>query len=254
MKKVVLAIALLGLLAGPAVADIVQDFGISVGRYQSFGEAAAPRVAGQEIYTQLGVLAGASQGLNTWVTDDLALDWVTNSPASTVLDTASFSIHNQSNNGGVIDTVTLDLSFWVDDGASAPGGVTTPLLGGYTGITLNFMDEFNTPGSGLAEGFYTIVTLAGLNIDLLGNAGVWAGTRPTAMTGGANGIGQVGGGVPTLGSSWDGWYKDDGVAPGFVWWGGNPPGALVWELTVPEPGTLALLGLGGMMLLRRRRA
>lgn len=49
----------------------------------------------------------------------------------------------------------------------------------------------------------------------------------------------------------DGWYEWDGAAYHWWWYGGNPSSDLYAAMT-PEPGALVLLAVGALALLRRR--
>ena len=51
----------------------------------------------------------------------------------------------------------------------------------------------------------------------------------------------------------DGWIEYDGTGYHWWWWSGSPHADLYCAMSgVPEPATLALFGLCGLALLRRR--
>lgn len=54
---------------------------------------------------------------------------------------------------------------------------------------------------------------------------------------------------PTLGSSHD-LFASGGT---LFFFGGDPHANFAWEIAVPAPGSMALLGLGGLVAIRRRR-
>jgi hypothetical protein len=257
MRRGLLALALVSLLAAPAVADL-NVASVDIGTPQLRGQVSHTRAAGQEIYQNLTPVGGyGGQGLDKWVIDDMVLDY-TLAGGDTILDTVSFSLYYSSTAfaGSTIDSVDVDVGFWVDDLANGPGTATTPLLGGFS-LTLDY-----GVGQGLAPGYYSVWTITGVGIDLGGAPNIMAGTQYTGVTGTGfyeeTKLGQIIADPPTIGSSGDFFYNQAG--PGlpdgngnWSWFGGAPHANFLWEMTVPEPGSLSLLGIGALVLLRRRR-
>src|SRR5262249_13775732 len=132
------------------------------------------------------------------------------------------------------------------------GGVIGASLGGFSGSV--------TFGSPLPAGFFSVITFTGLSglgtpinlstTDLLVSPQL-------STTVGSTRAGIAGSSPVTVGSSPVSFYKNDPSSPpaGFyVFSGGATPGDPIYKLvTIPAPGSLALLGLGGLIAGRRRR-
>lgn len=169
----------------------------------------------------------------------------------------------------------VDIAFYVNDGVNYPNTPTTPYLGGFN---VDFPE--GSFGTGAWPGYAIEHTVSDVGIDLAydhdGDSAtpnvkadqIWAGLICNSATGDAdldlNGIGgiivmppqDVGG----VGETTDGWFESPRIPgpPDGSWFSlgfpeGGPPMNRVWELTVPEPGTLSLLAFGGLALLLRKR-
>ena len=248
MKRVLLCMALASLACAPAMAEIaVASTDVIVGEAQAV---TVNRGVGQEIYQNLSPVAGyTGQDLGIWVYDDLQLDYAL-SGGNTLLDTVTFSVYYSSGGalGSSLDTADIDIAFYVDDGVSDP--MVSPFLGGFN-ISVDFTD--GTPGTGLPPGYYSLITVPNVGIDLLGEQYIWAGAAYSAIGGtvAPGDAGQIIAGPQTIGASQDYFFEDPG---GLFYFGGDPKADFLWELSVvPEPATLGLMALGGIALLRRRR-
>ena len=207
----------------------------------------------------IGVLfavAGPTQGA-TIILSDLASDGAT-PPSPTVLDATfdftlssnlleddpilTFSVHNQTT---VPDEFDINELYF-----NAPDNVTgMSVISGGTGWTL---DLDNAPGGGFnvnGFGMYDVAMVDGVGGDpheiIPGEIHVFeiqlSGAGPIADIGFVSEFTEIDpgfGGTPTL------------VAAKFV---SGPGDASAYGATIPEPGSLAMLVLGGLMLLRRRR-
>lgn len=74
--------------------------------------------------------------------------------------------------------------------------------------------------------------------------------RITDLQGGSTSAGQLVFDPPTIGASQSYFWKNDVYGYSF---GGppNPPGNFVWEIGVPEPASMLLVGLAGLLIRRR---
>lgn len=248
MRRVLLCMAMVSLTCPPALGElVVASTDTIVGQAQA---ASVDRGVGQEIYQNLSPVAGfPAQDVGVWLYDDLELDY-TLSGGNTVLDTIMFSVYHSSDGaaGSTLDTADIDIAFYVDDGVTLPP--VSAYLGGLS-VIVDFTD--GTPGTGLEPGYYSTITVPNVGVDLLGEVYIWAGTEYSAISGTADPtlLGQVVAGPQTIGASQDYFYMDPG---GLTWFGGDPKADFLWELTVvPEPATLGILALGGLVVLRRRR-
>ncbi|GEM_PF-3125112 len=187
---------------------------------------------------------GFSQNPGAWIGDDLQLDYQTAPEGYRTLNSVSWTVWNAST-AGPLNTCDVQLTFWsLYDG--------TPL----GTITFQGLDPY------LPSYYYTIYTatdLCSLGIVLPEDGWIGVAARIYNLTGGATKAGQILYNPPILGSSADMFYLDNTVATppgtnqGWYWFGGNPVANFLWAIEVcPEPASLALLALGGLMLIRRR--
>jgi hypothetical protein len=170
-----------------------------------------------------------------------------------MMDGKSMLLQTAGGGAGFMQTkLTLPGAVWNDHGVN----LTYP---GFTGIDMKFMIPANTPGSNLPWGnmggaggnvFLSMFDCWGQNVF----KAVYPGTQPTpGGTGWPNGkIFSMPFSTYTVsGMNLENVYQ---ITVGFesTYWG---TGALFIDNVVltPEPATMALLGLGGLALLRRRK-
>lgn len=205
----------------------------------------------------------------TWIMgDDCQL---LNLSGGSIVDEVTFSAVNgtstSSLGGGTAinvaaSAIQADIYFWdllgTDFNPTAPNFETKALLGGFT---------VNLPAlNSLTFGNLTVTGLSGLNINV-GSGNVWMGvvfhdnaSIAGDQTAAAQRYGQIiANQVPTVGASANFIFKDkiNGVADaaGFTYNSPITQSNLNYRIaTIPTPGSFALLGLGGLVVARRRRA
>ena len=264
MKTALVAVAL-G-LAGTAMADVEMQAGnltrgtqYTLGEATNFGDRATPGASYSNIDTFTGSAfsnGGASGGITRMVMDDLtfALPYL----AGQNISSFTFSVTN-------LNTVAVSarprVRFWLADGAGgAPGTYySSPAAVGYTFNAISFGAN--------SVGLFTGAIGPGFLQPAAGQT-LWAGiTFDNVGTGATdaqlNLLGQGIFGPPVVGSSQDAFFHT--AAAGSFFASNNPAGAITnfggapvanfgWEFNVPAPGSVALLGMGGLLAARRRRA
>ena len=244
MNRAAISALALVALAGVAMADVVSpedlQFGGSVVTDIYGNTQTGTNRGGTVIYSNTASAANAgtsSLDLNTRWGDSLHMT------GSGVLDEFSLTVFNSSSSGntGSILTYEVEVLFY--------RLADTSFVGGFSG-TINF-------GAGLNPGFYSVVTftgLSGLGIDL-DTADVLATQKRLSHTGTSFRMGVASLVPVTIGSSDLSFYKDDPSSPpaGFYTFSSGAPADLGYQVVIPTPGALALLGFGGAFAARRRR-
>lgn len=207
------------------------------------GEMVSPRGTGVAVYDNTGSPANfavsSTDLASTWG-DQLAMT------GTGVLEEFKFTVFNSATaNTGNLLTATVAIRFYRAGDSS--------LIGGFNG-NVNF-------GAGLNPGFYSTVTFTGL--DGLGTpialdtTDVIVTQQITTFTGTTVRLGVASQDPVIVGSSPESMYADSdtvgGGVAGFYTFGSGPanPG---YQVVVPTPASAALLGLGGLVAARRRRA
>lgn len=263
MRKVTFLVALLAIVAIPsfAVADLVDEPTTGFGGHFYYDltsgaswrdDGISPRLAG-DVYNNTNPAAAANFGFSSTSLTSIFGDRVTTTGTG-ILDQNDFTIFNSSSGGATRPLLTASFNVCHYDAATNPPPPTTP-FGCYTTGVVNF-------GAGLATGFFSIVTVTGLapaNINV-STTDVLITQQVASSTFGA-GAGTSRLGIasldpPTIGSSTNVMYINSStVGPAGYYNIGNPPANANpgYRITLPEPSTLALLGLGSLALIRRRR-
>lgn len=186
-------------------------------------------------------------GLAAISSTDLTQSWGdnVNNALSGVMDEYTFSVFNSGSGVGSLSKFNLAANFF--------NGNTLAFIGGFTTLV-----DFSA--SVLPVGFFTYVTFTG--ISSLGiNLPVGATFVRNDFSGvvGATRIGTTlintpAAGNPLVGTSAAGFFIDASTvgAPGF-YNVGTAPSNLQIEYKIPAPGAAALMGLAGLVGLRRRR-
>lgn len=257
--------------AGTAMADMDVNGGDLLRGHQytlgeaSFGERATPGASysNRDTYTGSAFANGgaelqAGNTITRMVMDDLSfgLPYL----AGQNITSFTFSVAN-------LNTVAVSarprIRFWVGDAAGgAPGTYySSPAAVGYTFNAISFgansVGLFTaTIGPGFLQPAAGQVLWAGITFD--NNTGATGATAAQL-----NNLGQGIFGPPVVGSSADAmfvttaagaFFPTNNPAGAITNFGGNPVANFGWEFNVPTPGSLALLGMGGLLGARRRRA
>jgi len=201
--------------------------------------------------------AGATAGITRLMMDDIT-------STGGMLTTIRFNITN-------LDVASFSarprIRFWLADGAGgAPGTPYSTSINGGPPSVVGFSFNPITFAANSATTF-TFDLVAGSSQFAIPSGTFWAGMTfdnagPTATNANLNNLGMGIFGPPDVGSSADNFFVTTnpgsflGTAnPGGTQqnFGGLPPANFGWEFVVPAPGSLALLGLGGLLAGRRRR-
>ena len=166
------------------------------------------------------------------------------------LDSFGFSIFNSTTGGntGNLLTANVEIRFYDLTGGAYTGGANTkPLIGGFNG-TVNF-------GTGLNAGFFSAINFTGLSgfgINLPQN--VLITQRVASFTGTTNRLGVVTYTTDNVGTSiGNNWYLKNATTEGLFAFGGTTSNKIAYSVGLaPEPGSMAVLGLGIAALVRRR--
>ena len=240
MKKVLLMVALVGLLAGPALAGILQSADPKP-LYAGGSVSASPR--GTVYYDDTTtVTAGYTRPVTAGTGSEIGDELLMTNTDVVYLDSCGFSIYNSTTGGNTlpITTATITLRFYNYDMLSS----SFVFAGGLA---------WNAVQLDLPVGYYTTFDVTDLydplNPIALTND-VLATMQLTNITGGSTRAGQVLANPPTVGSSADYFFRDGQLG---WWFSGNPVANFYWKIDgVPEPATLALLAVGALALIRRR--
>lgn len=153
-----------------------------------------------------------------------------------------FSVGNAGTGAGTLTRIDISIQFWEDD------------LGGNGPADYTFLGQldFNDVALNLAAGTFTSLVLTDPGISLSQQTVVaLVRLHDPVGTGPAN-LFQVRADPPAVGTS-----ANDiavGNATGFTGFAAFPSSNNLWyRVAVPAPGSLALLGLGGLVAVRRRR-
>jgi len=247
MKTITVACAL-ALSAGAAMAGLtaegVQYSGDTVTVDMSTGAVSHSSRTSALIYDNTNTAEGA------FSSTDLGATWgdQLGTLGTGALEACEFSVYNSGSSAGALDTASFNISFYRASDST--------FIGGFTTGTVTFGG-----GAGLDAGFFTTVNVTGLdglgiNLD---TTDIIMTQSVAAYTGATTRLGFVFGGPLLAGTtSPDSVYLDATTVgtPGFYTLtnGGVPTVAnAFYSITVPSPASAGLLGLGGLVAVRRRR-
>jgi hypothetical protein len=269
--KTALVLAALG-FAGTAMADVEIQAGdlqrghqFTLGEASNFGGRATPGASYSNIdtfsgqsFSNGGAAVQSGNTITRMAMDDLtfALPYL----AGQNISSFTFSVTN-------LNTVAVSarprVRFWLADGAGgAPGTYySSPNPIGYTFNAISFGANSvglftGTVGPGFLQPAAGQTLWAGITFD--NNTGATGATAAQL-----NNLGQGIFGPPVVGSSQDAFFHTTAAGSFFAPnnpagaitnFGGNPVANFGWEFNVPTPGSIALLGMGGLLAARRRRA
>lgn len=170
-----------------------------------------------------------------------------------ILDSFQMGIFNSTTGGntGNLLTANVQVKFYDLTGGAYTSGVlasTKPLLATLNG-TINF-------GAGLNAGFFSLATfsnLGTLGINLPQN--IMITQQVTSFTGTTNRLGVVTYTQDVIGSSLDNnFYRNNGTGEGLFTFGTAASNKMAYKVgLVPEPASFAVIGLGLVGLVARRR-
>jgi hypothetical protein len=181
---------------------------------------------GTVVYDNTTTLIGGYSSTN------LAFIWGddTTLTAGGTLEDFTATIYNSSSSAGPLLTATLLFGFY-DSSAN--------YLGGFQGSV--------SWTSGLSPGYYSALSwtgLSGLSTPIVLPAGTTVYQTVTAMTGTATRLGIIAAYPPTVGSSAAGFYQNG------TW---TTTYGVYYKIgVIPEPASLVLMSLAGLLLARRR--
>lgn len=238
MKKVLLMVALVGLLAGPALAGMLQS-AEPTPLYAGGAISASPR--GVTYYDNTTTItASYSRPVVAGVGSEIGDELLMTNTETVYLDSVGFSILNPSTSAGPITTCSITVRFYnydlLGDTFIYAGGLTWDAV--QLDLPLGYYQTFDVAD------LYDALNPIALSNDVL------ATMQLTNITGGATRAGQMVANPPTVGASDDYFFRDGQLG---WWFGGTPVANFYWHIDgVPEPMTLALLAVGALALIRRR--
>jgi hypothetical protein len=238
MKKVLLMLALVGLISAPVLADVPRTLMGSGPLSADLSGAVAPGPRSSTVYqfTNTNNYYHAFLAPDVWDGEYVQ----TTQAGAWTMD--GFSVGWYAPTGAPQTSLYVD--FYFDDG--------------YLPNALNYVTGYTIPvtADGLAHTNAYPVTPV-----VIPTGSLWVTYSWDVAGAAAPNMGPLHVGVPdpdpgaSIGTDLleDGWYEWDGAAYHWWWYGGTPSSDLYLELSMlPEPATLALLGLGALALLRRR--
>lgn len=187
------------------------------------------------LFSSIGTTAGTTSNITDGNNAGKALNFVTASGDDYSLDTVRLSL-----SGATTDELNnVNLAIWSDDGTSAPIGTLLSDLS-YTGNSTGNIFEF-APDSAITLAANTTYWVALASFDNTGESVGWESFTEAATGTASNtaGLFATGG----TGSNPGAWTSSSGLLNAFE----------VNGTVVPEPSSAALLGLGGLALILRRR-
>lgn len=221
-------------------------YNVATGQVESTGQR-----AGFTVYSNLpsAVWTGTSAAGTANIWGDRTLPNFTGAPG-VLLSEMTVCVFNSTSGGNTlpINQMTMTVNFFDNPGGTNPPNTST-FLGGYF---FNF--DFVANGGALPAGFYSEITLTGLdalNINL--TADMLTLQQLSNVTGGTTRTGVVMRDPVTTGSSPGYFYSSGGG--GYVAFAApnDTRGQVDYQMKVtPEPASLALIALGALFMARRR--
>jgi len=238
MKKFGFAAVVLCAAAGAAMGESLV-FGSH--NYMNLGSGATTYGPRSVVYSNIASTANAA-----FSSADLGGTWgdTLSMTGGGVLDQFSFTIFNSANAANTLPgfkSGTININFF--------DATSSAFIGGFSGNLSYGTDS-------LAKGFFDIWTftgLSGLGINLSSNVIVTQNFTASTVVGSLR-MGVASLNPVTVGSSTNTLYISNSTTPAGFYTSGTTQVNLGYEVNViPAPGSLALIGLGGLVVGRRRR-